>query len=108
MSTQPKFTPGPWRAKQDGECFDIIAYVERDVVEHVPLAVMVQVERQGMSTAANANLIAAAPEMYGALLTAKGSNERLHHLVTNEKERMESISALATINKALAKARGES
>lgn len=113
MTSEPKWTPGPWdfsMAKMpiDGEydyCISAVVDGERYVISEAFGRVS---EKQRPNAHANARLIAAAPELYEAL-------ERLlkwvapiagdNHDKDREREEMASVEAACS---ALRKARGES
>lgn len=61
MASETKWTPGPWRAYDNGTCWQI------DAEAHAVATTQFCYARE---TAANARLIAAAPEVYEALHNA--------------------------------------
>ena len=66
MSDQPKHTPGPWFAKRAGGVGYFEWYVGRDG-ENYPIAEDITDPVTRDQSEANAHLIAAAPELLGAL-----------------------------------------
>jgi hypothetical protein len=65
MSDQPKHTPGPWFAKRAGDGGYFEWYVGRDGENSIAEDITDPVTRD--PSEANAHLIAAAPELLGAL-----------------------------------------
>lgn len=88
--SEPKFTPGPWRVVPPNEKYALHSVV--GVSRHGGGFI-------GFFAPADAHLIAAAPTMYEALLNASQA-------LLRPRTEGEAI-ALAAINAALAKARGE-
>ena len=88
--TEPKFTPGPWSINEWPQAASDIAIgaVGTPLIARVPLR-DVSINEQK----ANANLIAAAPDLFNALLVAE--------------ESVGDLDSLEIVRAALAKARGE-
>lgn len=88
--TEPKFTPGPWSINEWPQTASDIAIgaVGTPLITKVPLR-DVSINEQK----ANANLIAAAPDLFNALLVAE--------------ESVGDLDSLEIVRAALAKARGE-
>lgn len=61
MSSETKFTPGPWAIEEDDGYFDIMA----------PCRSWLVVGSEGIDCIHNANLIASAPKLYEALAAAR-------------------------------------
>ena len=85
-----KFTPGPWVAGRNGR----YVYQEADASPICTVAADVVVNRRAEDSA-NARLIAAAPDMYAALMLVSIDNTA------------ESLESIGDVMAALAKARGE-
>lgn len=105
MST--KFTPGPWSGGKE-------VFLRTVELESVGLSLLFGSFRTEEAKA-NAHLIAAAPELYAALETARDYVASELHLERQKFEGYEQASDIAsieadiaTIDAALAKARGES
>ena len=92
MTDQPKWTPGPWRATTHD-------HPEQGVYAGYRIAKMTGGEIQ--RDRANANLIAAAPDLYAALEKA------LNFITNTESEMGETLPCGDAARAALAKARGE-
>lgn len=97
--SEPKHTPGPWKATYDSQlqaAIEIYNTEDRIIVAVLPdrgtVEAMSEIE-------ANANLIAAAPDMYEALLDCCGEC-----VDTSESD---SACRFCSVGKALRKARGE-
>lgn len=107
---KPKFTPGPWKIATDLPALAIYAPCGERVVQTTNQnngkGSGAAHRYEGVSTFANAHLIAAAPELYEALEATLALTETL----TSEKYTV-SLADLAAIQvsaeDALAKARGE-
>ena len=93
MTDQPKWTPGPWRATTHD-------HPEQDVYAGYRIAKMTGGEIQ--RDRANANLIAAAPDLYAALEWAAQNAEE-----SEAGRDSEWYANLERCNAALAKARGQ-
>lgn len=101
--TDTKFTPGPWRVTDaaGAGCYRIRT---GPIGKNEYGMVIAETYLHGSSDEANANLIAAAPELYAALSEAKFQIEYLHEKFA---ETGSGNNMLAKIDAALAKARGE-
>ena len=97
--TEPKHTPGPWRATYDSQLQALIQIYSTEA--HLPVAVLPDRGTiEAMSEIeANANLIAAAPDMYEVLDT------QCEYCVG--KEAINCPCEECIVGKALRKARGE-
>lgn len=103
---EPKFTKGPWRAWHNGYCWQF-----DDAAEGRPLGDVcaTEVSRGTAAAAANAQLVASAPELYAEAERSRIALENAAALLavawpTHAKAMREQADALA---KVLAKARGE-
>jgi len=95
--TEPKFTPGPWFIKP---MHSIVRKRENETdpwKRQYPFCVATMVEGDSKVKEANANLIAAAPEMYALLADIAKNYQCMPNPATVE----------SRINTLLAKARGE-
>lgn len=102
--TEPKFTPAPWMLDEDGEVLDCnndsIALLEIDDFD-------AEIEQE---LKANANLIAAAPDLYDALVlcTDLFAAYARHHLEKGDELKCSVNKNMADkCRSVLAKARGE-
>lgn len=100
MASDTKFTPGPWFINRSE--MGIHKYVEARIgggmIQEVACCGPTELHEQ---SDANARLIAAAPELYEALLTARKELAGLPHSLGYE------ITHMPAIDLALAKARGD-
>jgi hypothetical protein len=117
MSDELKCTPGPWEARgrvnaPTADCLRGLPDDEWGFVIWMPRppfvfgrvgAVVATAVKPSVETEANAHLIAAAPELYEALLLARSEIEK-HNWEYGHVTRTEQM---AVIDAALAKARGE-
>ena len=112
--SEPKWTPGPWNAIDCGTGW-VVGPREADSDDYIA---DVHLHTHGISdesAEANANLIAAAPELYEALefllpWAEDGAEEGLHHHRNTDEGRRRCKEALLKCNEAryaLARARGE-
>ena len=104
MSTETKFTPGPWRASLD----DFGDYAIQPAGQELAVAAVVNGDARGLlgeasEHAANAHLIAAAPEMYEALQAIDWSAVLLWR---DRGDEVVSEEAIKAVRAALAKAEG--
>ena len=97
MSTETKFTPGPWAVYGDWGIKDSSG---RLIAQYEPLCSDIDIGNTDESFS-NAHLIAAAPELLSLLEEARSTLEMW-------KDVAPAVSLCADIDKALAKARGES
>lgn len=98
----PGTTPGPWKA-DPADMFGDHNVTLKDTSECcLAIAAVVSNLRPAEEVAANANLIAASPELYDALVNARQWVLSFPVVVDHARQTM-----LAQIDAALAKARGE-
>lgn len=103
--SKPKFTLGPWRVIESG----IIAE-GKFVIARIYLAPLKEENAAIEESIANAHLIAAAPLMYDALLSASRVFRMYeeHHALKGAMDKAEANGSIADdIEKLLAEARGE-
>ena len=98
MPNEPKWTPGPWKASsvEDGS-FDILGVTASGTVPTI-VACLCESSCSSEEDAANARLIAAAPELYEALeeLLAAECNDQAYGAS------VEAIAAMSAVKKARA------
>lgn len=108
MMADTKFTPGPWQQHSDYDPLQIVADIEHDGEQYTYLVVSDEVGG-GERAQANAALIAAAPDLYAALMA-------IHNMLWGRPDIVNKLRPLmgfaedAISNQcaaALAKARGE-
>jgi len=101
MSDKPKHTPGPWERSKAGSRVFATPLVKRrtgsgKVLDDTGPALVAKVQKHGLETTPNANLIAAAPDLFDALDSVVGV---IDQTIPEE--------LLAECRAALVKARGE-
>lgn len=101
-----KFTPGPWLTKREGfSSVYVEARIGGGMIQEV--AMCGPTESGQVQQEANANLIAAAPDLLEAAKTALGYIEAVCFNTNNAKKRNNYADAAREIRAAISKATGE-
>lgn len=103
--TERKWTPGPWVISKISET-SVTTPNRRGICSTGGYSVNLEFEKIGIENAANACLIAAAPELYEALDTLVGTYRKLYE-DTQPVDDLDCDKPFAKATEALAKARGE-
>ena len=104
MADEPKWTPGPWAVERNKRTWGWVDVVGPSLGVGGPTQATDLTLADEVKRIAEAHLIAAAPDMYAALLVAELASEEL---CQGQDPANECWVTLATIRAAIAKARGE-
>jgi len=102
-SPQPKFTPGPWRSGGDTPEGQMIV----NGADGLPVGAAFLSLMQLQESIANARLISAAPELYGALEAVLQWADHTAGDICDEEDAKKEMVSIGLAKSALTKARGE-